>query len=74
VIQTAKGPLTVTMSLGLLLSSEWRVKPVEELLHEADIALYEAKGAGRDCLRMAKPSMPVELAPVTSPESVRLRH
>jgi two-component system, cell cycle response regulator len=74
VIQTAKGPLTLTMSLGLLLSSEWGKKPIEELLHQVDIALYEAKAAGRDCLRMAKPSTPVELAPATSPESVRLRH
>lgn len=74
VIQTAKGPLTLTMSLGLLLSSEWEMKPVEELLHQADTALYEAKAAGRDCLRKAKPSTPVALPPATLPQSVRLRH
>jgi predicted signal transduction protein with EAL and GGDEF domain len=54
-MQTAKGPLTLTMSFGVLLRSEWGQKPVEELLHEVDIALYEAKAAGRDCLRMAQP-------------------
>jgi two-component system cell cycle response regulator len=73
-IETAKGPLTLTMSLGLLLSSEWGKKPIEEVLHEADIALYEAKAAGRNCLRIAKPSTPVELPPATLPQSVRLRH
>jgi two-component system cell cycle response regulator len=74
VIQTAKGPLTLTMSLGLLLSSEWGKKPIEELLHEVDIALYEAKAAGRDCLRISKPSTAVELPPAALPQSVRLRH
>ena len=74
VIQTAKGPLTLTMSLGLLLSSEWGKKPIEELLHEVDIALYEAKAAGRDCLRISKPSTAVELPPAALPQSARLRH
>ena len=74
VIQTAKGPLTLTMSLGLLLSSEWGKKPIEELLHEVDIALYEAKAAGRACLRIAKPRTSVEPSPSPLPQPVRLRH
>jgi two-component system cell cycle response regulator len=73
-IQTAKGSLPLTMSLGLLLSSEWGMKPIEELLHEADNALYEAKAAGRDCLRIAKPSATAEPPPAPLPQSVRLRH
>jgi diguanylate cyclase (GGDEF)-like protein len=73
VIQTAKGPLTLSMSLGLLLSSEWGLRPIEELLHEVDNALYEAKAAGRDCLRMAKPSTTAEPPPAALPQSVRLR-
>ncbi len=73
-IQTAKGPLALTMSLGLLLSSEWGLKPIEELLHEVDNALYEAKAAGRDCLRLARPSKAAEPSPATLPQSVRLRH
>jgi len=64
-IQTAKGPLTLTMSFGVLLSSEWALKTIEELLHETDIALYDAKAAGRNCLRIAKPATTPE--PTTEP-------
>lgn len=56
-IQTACGPLDVTMSFGMLLSLDWGVRPVEELLHEVDAALYAAKAAGRDCVRLAKPGV-----------------
>jgi two-component system, cell cycle response regulator len=56
-IQTASGTLQVTMSFGLLLSHDWSVRPVEELLHEVDAALYAAKAAGRNCIRMAKPDV-----------------
>lgn len=38
------------------MTGEWGQRPLEELLHAADTALYEAKGAGRNCLRVAKPS------------------
>ncbi len=55
-IHTAKGPLSLTMSLGLLLSADWGPRTVEELLHEVDNALYEAKGSGRDCIRIAHPT------------------
>lgn len=53
---TTKGPLTVTMSFGILQSAEWGQRTLEELLHGTDVALYEAKAAGRDCLRIAKPT------------------
>jgi two-component system cell cycle response regulator len=59
-IQTASGTLQVTMSIGLLLSQDWGVRPVEELLHEVDVALYAAKAAGRNCVRMAKPGVSEE--------------
>src|SRR6267378_6969213 len=42
-VQTARGPVPVTMSLGILASTEWGVLPAEELLREADVALYKAK-------------------------------
>ena len=61
-IQTAIGTVQVSMSLGVLLSSDWGVRPVEELLYEVDAALYAAKAAGRNCVRMAKPSADVRLA------------
>jgi two-component system, cell cycle response regulator len=55
-IQTAAGRLQVTMSIGLLLSNDWGVRPVEGLLYEVDAALYAAKAAGRDCVRIARPN------------------
>jgi GGDEF domain-containing protein len=48
--------LTVTMSFGLLLSKDWVSRSVEELLFEVDAALYAAKAAGPDCVRLAEPS------------------
>ncbi len=56
-IQTVSGSLQVTMSFGLLLSDDWGVRPVEELLNEVDAALYAAKAAGRNCIRLAKPNL-----------------
>ena len=49
------------MSLGLLLSQEWGFRPLEELLQEADAALYAAKKAGRNCVKVAKPSAPCDI-------------
>jgi two-component system, cell cycle response regulator len=67
-IQTAKGALSLTMSFGVLLSAEWGPRPAEELLHEVDTALYEAKGAGRDCLRIARPDKKAEPLPEALPQ------
>jgi diguanylate cyclase (GGDEF)-like protein len=61
-VQTLAGPLNITMSFGLLLSDAWGERPVEELLHEVDAALYAAKAGGRNCVRVAKP--PVEPEPL----------
>jgi two-component system cell cycle response regulator len=55
-VQTSNGVVPVTMSLGVLLSHEWGVRPVEDLLQEADIALYAAKAAGRNCVKVAFPN------------------
>jgi two-component system, cell cycle response regulator len=73
-IITAKGPLTLSMSLGLLLSADWGLRPMEELLHEVDIALYQAKAAGRNCLRISKPKDNPELAHAELPQAARRRH
>lgn len=54
-IVTAKGALNMTMSFGVLLAADWGPRPMEELLHEVDLALYEAKSAGRDCVKFAHP-------------------
>jgi two-component system cell cycle response regulator len=68
-IQTLGGPLNITMSFGLLLSDVWGVRPVEELLHEVDAALYAAKAGGRNCIRVAKPPVEPDLpyVPVREP-------
>jgi two-component system, cell cycle response regulator len=55
-VPSSSGPLPITMSLGILLSQEWGL-PVEELLHEADAALYAAKAAGRNSVKIAHPKI-----------------
>jgi len=54
-VPTSSGLVPLTMSLGLLISQEWGCRPVEELLREADAALYAAKAAGRNCVKIASP-------------------
>ncbi len=70
-IQTLAGPLNITMSFGLLLSDVWGVRPVEELLHEVDAALYAAKAAGRNCIRVAKPPVEPNLPMIATREPVQ---
>jgi two-component system cell cycle response regulator len=65
-IQTADKPVSVTISIGLALSSEFLGSTVEEIMHHADMALYAAKAAGRNCVRIAQPtgtSKPAEEKP-----------
>jgi two-component system, cell cycle response regulator len=52
-IQTARGPLSVTMSLGVLATRECDRDLVEQILSETDQALYRAKADGRNCVRLA---------------------
>jgi len=56
---SSSGPIPLTMSLGLLISQDWGYRPMEELLQEADAALYSAKAAGRNCVRVASPDSSV---------------
>ena len=44
------------MSLGILASKDWDLHLVEEILVEVDKALYGAKGDGRNCVKLAKPT------------------
>jgi two-component system cell cycle response regulator len=55
-IQTANKPVSVTISIGLALSTEFTECTIEEIMHHADMALYAAKAAGRNCVRVASPS------------------
>ena len=57
-VQTGRGPLPITMSVGVLSSRDWNLALVEEILGEVDLALYRAKADGRDCVRLAKPIVP----------------
>jgi diguanylate cyclase (GGDEF)-like protein len=72
-VPSSSGPIPVTMSLGLLMNQEWGRKPVEELLHEADAALYAAKAAGRNCVRIASPNLPTADADLQTQVPVRVR-
>ena len=56
-ILTNSGPLLINASIGVLLSQDWTGKSVEEVLHEVDLALYEAKESGRNCVRLANHSL-----------------
>ena len=47
-IQTARGPLSVTMSMGVLSSRDWNRRSPTEILCEVDAALYRAKASGRN--------------------------
>jgi diguanylate cyclase (GGDEF)-like protein len=49
-IPTAAGPLHVTCSIGV--ASDHGELPSEELIRRADEALYRAKRAGRNCVRI----------------------
>jgi diguanylate cyclase (GGDEF)-like protein len=48
---TLPGGASITISCGIVERSGERLESVDELLHCADLALYEAKRAGRNCVR-----------------------
>lgn len=54
-VETSRGALPITMSLGVLASRNWNLRLVEEILSQADVALYRAKSDGRNCVRLANP-------------------
>jgi len=72
-VQTSGGAVPITMSLGLLLSQEWGFLPLEELLQQADTALYAAKVAGRNCMKVAIPKITPVDPDSRAPEPARQR-
>lgn len=54
-VLTAQGSVSFTLSVGALASSDWGQFNGEQLLKEADAALYRAKAAGRNRVVFAQP-------------------
>ena len=54
-IPTACGPLSLTISIGVLPAREWGYPRREDVLREVDVALYAAKADGRNRCRLAMP-------------------
>ena len=52
-IATSRGPLSMTVSVGVIASRGRGLETAEEFLCEVDRALYVAKSAGRNCSRLA---------------------
>jgi len=52
--ELAGGPLTITASIGVALGAR---ASAEEMLRDADVALYEAKAAGKNCSRVFRSEM-----------------
>jgi diguanylate cyclase (GGDEF)-like protein len=67
-VETSAGSVSFAMSFGLLLSQQWGYMSVAELLHEVDTALYAAKAAGRNCVKVATPKAQSDGACELTPE------
>src|SRR5579863_1309185 len=52
-VETASGPIGVTVSIGVAVACGRRANSLVELLHSADLALYQAKAEGRNCVKLA---------------------
>jgi diguanylate cyclase (GGDEF)-like protein len=68
--ETMDEPLRVTMSFGIAQRSDVP-GTVADLIHHADMALYHAKGSGRNCIGIYRDS---RVLCVTMPFSVPIEH
>jgi two-component system, cell cycle response regulator len=55
-METGSGPISFSMSFGVAGTEDWQGLNAEQLIHEADVALYRAKAIGRNRAVLAKPS------------------
>ncbi len=53
-VQTRKGEVGLSASIGVAVLNE-RMQSIEDLIHQADQALYAAKQSGRNCVRFHLP-------------------
>lgn len=58
-VKTDHGPIAITISFGVLATDGQKEMSIESALHDADMALYAAKAAGRNQCRMAGAAMAV---------------
>jgi len=54
-LRTASGPISLTISIGVLPAREWGYPRREDVLREVDVALYAAKAEGRNRCKLAAP-------------------
>lgn len=50
-LKTERGPLSITISIGVASMDEAHDNAIDDLVRRADEAMYAAKQAGRDCVR-----------------------
>jgi diguanylate cyclase (GGDEF)-like protein/PAS domain S-box-containing protein len=56
-VHTATGPISITLSIGVLVTDKWKNLSVVDALRQVDAALYAAKDAGRNrCCLGAHPT------------------
>jgi diguanylate cyclase (GGDEF)-like protein/PAS domain S-box-containing protein len=54
-ISTECGPISITLSIGVLVTQGGGHPATDDILREVDSALYAAKAAGRNCCKLAAP-------------------
>jgi two-component system, cell cycle response regulator len=55
-VETASQAVAISMSFGVAGTEDWQELDAEQLIHEADVALYRAKSLGRNRTVLARPS------------------
>jgi diguanylate cyclase (GGDEF)-like protein len=56
-ISTVCGPISITISIGVMVTQEGGDSTIDDILREVDAALYAAKAAGRNRCRLAVPPL-----------------